>query len=502
MAGSWRRACTWLVAVVSSHAVSSIWALESRRPSTVRVAERGHEVVTALGAGQGDCVRSCSSGPGGTQVAQCGLEGAVGGVAVDVLGGAVAACPGPRSARSRPKTSTHCRRASSRFSATRWAMLSLAAAGHRDVGRGGAGVLAEEEVAGVGGLALGAVDGGGVGELDVLAHVAGRERSAVPARAVACGGSGCRRASMPVTVQVSRLATPRSRSLRRVATRSPTPIRSPAPVTTPTTVIDVAGGDEPVADRAVERGDLFAGVGHHQHPVCGRLAACWRRRGRRAPAVRSASVGWTTIWPARPPGCRSTSPGRTPGAHRQAEVGVLAGRRTGAPCRGHARPRVGPAGGEVEDAAAADGGELVPVADERDPGPVSSARVSRARAVSWSSIPASSTSSRSPRSQHGVRRPGSRARGSSGRRRPSASRAGGPARPRRTRRRRSRRPATWAAFRVGVTTTIRWPCSREQRLGGGEGGGLARAGRALDDQQLRRCRRARRRPLAARRPDP
>ena len=66
--------------------------------------------------------------------------------------------------------------------------------------------------------------------------------------------------------------------------------------------------------------------------------------------------------------------------------------------------------------------------------PVSSAMVSRARAVSWSSIPASSTSSRSPRPQHArsVHRVG-RSRGSSGRRRPSGSRAGGPARPPRTR---------------------------------------------------------------------
>ena len=37
---------------------------------------------------------------------------------------------------------------------------------------------------------------------------------------------------MAVMVQVSRLLTPRSRSLRRVATRSPTPSRSPALVAT------------------------------------------------------------------------------------------------------------------------------------------------------------------------------------------------------------------------------------------------------------------------------
>ena len=74
------------------------------------------------------------------------------------------------------------------------------------------------------GLALGAVDGGGVGELDVLAHVVRRQASRRPGladdgQAAAAGAS--------MTVQVSRFATSRSGSLRRVATRSPTPIRSP-----------------------------------------------------------------------------------------------------------------------------------------------------------------------------------------------------------------------------------------------------------------------------------
>ena len=41
---------------------------------------------------------------------------------------------------------------------------------------------------------------------------------------------------------------------------------------------------------------------------------------------------------------------------------------------GDARLRVGPPGGEVEHAAAADGGELVPVADQRDPRAVSRRR--------------------------------------------------------------------------------------------------------------------------------
>ena len=52
------------------------------------------------------------------------------------------------------------------------------------------------------------------------------------------------------------------------------------------------------------------------------------------------------------------------------------------------RGRVDLSGGEVEDAAAADRGELVPVTEQREPRTWhSSATVSRARAVSWSSMP-------------------------------------------------------------------------------------------------------------------
>ena len=63
----------------------------------------------------------------------------------------------------------------------------VAAAGHGDVGRGGAGGLADSRWA-VDGLALGAVDGGGVGELDVLARrtSAGRVRSPRARDAEAC----------------------------------------------------------------------------------------------------------------------------------------------------------------------------------------------------------------------------------------------------------------------------------------------------------------------------
>src|SRR5450759_720229 len=47
------------------------------------------------------------------------------------------------------------------------------APGHRDIGRGCAGVFPNDQVCGVGGGSLGAIDGAGVGELDVVAHVRG-----------------------------------------------------------------------------------------------------------------------------------------------------------------------------------------------------------------------------------------------------------------------------------------------------------------------------------------
>jgi hypothetical protein len=51
--------------------------------------------------------------------------------------------------------------------------VAVAATGHADVRRGGAGGFSECEVGGVDGLSLGSVGGGGEGELDVLVDVLG-----------------------------------------------------------------------------------------------------------------------------------------------------------------------------------------------------------------------------------------------------------------------------------------------------------------------------------------
>ena len=98
---------------------------------------------------------------------------------------------------------------------------------------------------------------------------------------------------MAVMVQVSRL--------RHAEVAVVAPGRDPVPDPEPFTgvgddrvgVVDVPGGDEPVADRAVQRGCLLAGVGHHQHaavpeplsPVWMASAASWASAW-----VRSASL--------------------------------------------------------------------------------------------------------------------------------------------------------------------------------------------------------------------
>ena len=88
--------------------------------------------------------------------------------------------------------------------------VEVAAAGHPDVGRGGAGGLADQQVGVVDGLALGAVDGGGVGELDVLAHVAGGQgplaRASVHPKATVAIGAGDRPGVAVGHVQVAVVA--------------------------------------------------------------------------------------------------------------------------------------------------------------------------------------------------------------------------------------------------------------------------------------------------------
>ena len=95
---------------------------------------------------------------------------------------------------------------SSRVSATRWAVLASRPRVMPTYADAAPVCSPSTMCAAVVGLALGAVDGGGVGELDVLARVGERQ---IPVAVLTGELEGAVR-SIPVTVQVSRLATPSS----------------------------------------------------------------------------------------------------------------------------------------------------------------------------------------------------------------------------------------------------------------------------------------------------
>src|SRR5690349_19747460 len=84
-------------------------------------------------------------------------------------------------------------------------------------------------------------------------------------------------------------------------------------------------------------------------------------------AVRSASETWMTIWP-RSMSWSKTSSGGSTVAHAQAEVGIVGIGEAVDALHGEHRAGVRPGEGVVENATATDGGELVPVTEERDPG--------------------------------------------------------------------------------------------------------------------------------------
>ena len=376
---------------------------------------------------------------------------------------------GPRSARSRLKTSTHCLRASSSVSATRWAVLAVAAAGHGDVRRRGAGG-ARRGRRGRSRRSRPGLRG------RWWRRRARRTRWRTPPgsrdRARGREGSGWPSSPMPVTVQVWRFATPRSGSLRRVATRSPSPTRSPRAVTRDGS----ASAELPVAGSA-RRWSRIAAL---RLATCSRVSATTRSPAAPASAraaVRSLSLGWMTIDPRRWSASK-TAAGVVAGAHAQGERGVVG---VGEPVhllQRHDRGRVGPREGVVQDAAASDRWELVPVADERDPRPglvgdrqerAGGVLVQHPRLVDQQQVPWSQ-----PGGRVWVWRRGA---GPSARRRPSASRAGGSARRpsarrRRSPRRRPRPPSTSASPPAAdvpavparsAPTSTRWSCRHRPR---------------------------------------
>ncbi len=254
--------------------------------------------------------------------------------------------------------------------------VGLASAGHADVGRRGAGVLAEDEVCCAGGGALRAVRGCGVGEFDMSADVAGGQDSLTfgPARdgqppvALDAGdGPGVAVGHVQVAVVAA------CRDL----------IPDPDPLTRPgghlLGVIDHADGEEPVADRGVQRADLLAGIDYHRNRL-----ACPVPGGDRV-GDRCMPLGLARMQADLAAAMQGVEyrfgPLRGPHQHGQlrvvgvgdgggAAVGVrgLAGEAVHH-VQGHAGVRVGPAGSEVQDTSAADRGHLIPVTEEGNPDP-------------------------------------------------------------------------------------------------------------------------------------
>ena len=117
-------------------------------------------------------------GPGGPQVGQHVLEPAgrrLGAVPVDVLAGPLG---GDGWSEVGPVPTEHVVPLPSGvrdIAGDDVDDVVFAAAGHRDIGRRGAGVLAENQMTGAGGLALGAVNRGRVRQLDMLPHIPGRD---------------------------------------------------------------------------------------------------------------------------------------------------------------------------------------------------------------------------------------------------------------------------------------------------------------------------------------
>ena len=127
----------------------------------------------------------------------------------------------------------------------------------------------------------------------------------------------------------------------------------------------MASNDAVFADSGVEIGDLLAGVSDDH---CSGLAGVSRER-RGSLLLSGVNDDVTTFCESIEDLVRFGG-----GAHGEAEIGVLGVGEAADGVEGQDRIVVGPAGGEIEHPAAADGRELVAVADEGDTGTVSRRR--------------------------------------------------------------------------------------------------------------------------------
>ena len=112
-----------------------------------------------------------------------------------------------------------------------------------------------------------------------------------------------------------------------------------------TGVVEAAGGDELVADGRVQGGDLFPGLGDHQHRLGRRLTA-WLGADLGEGAGAFGLTGVQADLSSGQEGVEDAS-GVSAGAHGQAEFGVVGVGEPVHGLQGQAGFGVGPAGGEI-----------------------------------------------------------------------------------------------------------------------------------------------------------
>ena len=333
--------------------------------------------------------------PGSTQVPRRGLERTAWGVPLEVLGCALGRVGGAEVGAVAAEHLDPLLAGVVEVVGDEVGGVVLAAAGHarrRPTRRWCARRAARWR--GADGVALDAVDGGGVGELDVLARVVGGQRTAVRASAA------CVTSQLAVAVDAGDgpgVAVGDAEVAVVAAGRDPVPDTDPLAGA----VVTVARSSTWPA--ATSRSRIAA----LRAATCSRVSATTTARARRercggasaSAAMRSASVGWSADLAAGEQRVEHLAGAVLAGraSRRRRRVARTSGSVKRCTVSSVRRARVGPSGRRGR--ARRRGRPRAAGAGPRPARPgrrVSSAMVSSARAVSWSSIPASSTSSRSP----------------------------------------------------------------------------------------------------------
>jgi len=224
----------------------------------------------------------------------------------------------------------------------------MAAARHADVRRGRAGGLADDEVGPVDGVALGAVHGRGVGELDVLVDV--------PRGQLASAGSSNDEEAAVVSHSGDRPGVSvRDPEIAIVATGGDAVAEpDPLPTSRHGTTIDFVVPIHPaVPDRGVERADLFASVGDDESVGLGQYGGALDLGG--------VDDDLSSLHKGIEDG-----PGSRAGPHEETELGIRAVAEAVHGLELEMGLGAHPPSGEVEHPAATYSRELVAVTEEGD----------------------------------------------------------------------------------------------------------------------------------------